>query len=515
MMTRPTRPATLFVALMLLCLATPGLIRIVSLAAAESPAADLRALWSAVAAGAGGETGRHQGFEERLEEGSAVVRWAKRFYAPIVDQTLDRGNARVVFGRKNWLFYRQAVDYVTGPPISSETASRRLELPAGGGDPTAAIVDFHRQLQAAGVELLVVPVPVKASLYPERLWQGADPFSLPNNPGFARFVAELESAGVRVHDLAPALLEAKREGRQLFLARDTHWTPGGMMLAAETVAAAVRGLPLWRELATDAEPFDQRHVEVAGAGDLDGMLAYAPWRRGRPERAVLTQVIATRTGQGPRSTKSPILLLGDSLTGVFSDPELGLGQRAGFAEQLAARLELPVDVIAMPAGGASRGRRALALRPRPLAGKRLVIWQLTQRDLMFAAEGWPTTPLPQGREDPGAVDAGRRFEVLAWLVETTRLPETMDYADCLIVSRFRRVDGALPGSGRNTVDDVLTLGWGIRDWRPTAAASYQPQTFFRLVLEPLPEEIDLERTCWLDTVGLKRRPWWIVEAERQ
>ncbi len=507
------RPATVFVAVMLLLLAGPGLMQTVSLLLAGDPAGELRALWSAAPADGGAGTGRNLGFEQRLEERSPVVRWAKRAYAPAVDEILDRGNARVVFGRKNWLFYRQAVDYVTGPPLGS-AAARRLGLP-GAGDPLTAIVDFHRQLEAAAVELMLVPVPVKASVYPERLWQGADPFALPNNPGFEGLVAELTADGVRVHDLGPALLAAKREGRQLFLAQDTHWTPEGMVLAAETVAAAVRSLPLWQELAAGTEPFDHRQVEFHGTGDLAGMLAYARWRPPPDARVVLTQVIATRRGQGPRSEQSPILLLGDSLTGVFSDPGLGLGGRGGFAEHLASRLELPIDVIAMPAGGASRGRRALALRPRPLAGKRLVIWQLTQRDLMFAAEGWPKTPLPPDRDAPGTGDVEERFEVLAWLVETTPLPEAMDYADCLIVSRFRRVDGRMPGSGGRTASDLMTLGWGIRDGRPTPAASFQPQSFFRLVLEPLPADVDLERSCWLDAVGLESRPWWIVEAERQ
>ena len=503
-----------FIFFMLIVLATPALMQALSLITADDPVAELRALWAGDVT-VTGDGGRHQDFEDRLEESSAITRWARRLWAPAVDQALDRGNARVVFGRRNWLFYRQAVDYVTGPPIGSGAASRRLEPPDTGAGPAAAIVDFHRQLQAAGVELLVVPVPVKPSLYPERLWQGTDPFALPNNPGYAGFVASLETAGVKVFDLGPTLLDAKREGRQLFLARDTHWTPGGMALAAETVAKAVRGLPLWPDLAAGAEPFDERQVEFEGAGDLAGMLAYAGAKPGRPERLVLTQTIATRSGLSPLSRESPILLLGDSLTAVFSDSRLGLGQRGGFAERLASRLRLPIDVIAMPAGGASRARRALALRPRPLAGKRLVIWQLTQRDLMFAAEGWPLVPLPPDRDDVVSAGDGERFEILAWLVETTRLPETMDYADCLIVSSFRRVDGAMPGSAQNTAGDVMTLGWGIRDWRPTPAASFEPQAFYRLVLEPLPESIDLERTCWLDTVGLEERPWWLVEAESQ
>lgn len=373
-----------------------------------------------------------EAFEERLESRSLIVRWARRLHAPLVDELLARGNAKVVFGRENWLFYRQAVDYVTGPPIASQRARRLLATPATGGDPLTAIVDFHRQLRTAGVELLLVPVPVKPTLYPERLWPGADPHGLPTNRGFSAFVAALERAGVQVIDLAPALLRAKREGLGLFLPRDTHWTPEAMALAARTVATKVEALPFWPTLAAAAEPFDHRQIAFAGHGDLYGMLAYAAWgRRARPMRFVLEQVIATPRGQGPRDESSPVLLLGDSFTNVFSSGTLALGHSGGFGEQLAARLGLPLDVIAMPAGGANRSREALALRPQPLRGKRLVIWQFTQRDLVFAAGGWALTPLAETAASPDGGAVGERsYEVLAWLEKTTRLPRRMDYADC-------------------------------------------------------------------------------------
>ena len=105
-----------------------------------------------------------------------------------------------------------------------------------------------------------MPVPVKPTLHPERLWEGADPFSLPNNRGFADFLAKLKTAGIQVLDLAPPLLAAKREGLSLFLPRDTHWTPETMALAAKAVATKVRSLPLWTSLAPSVEPFDHRQV---------------------------------------------------------------------------------------------------------------------------------------------------------------------------------------------------------------------------------------------------------------
>jgi len=214
-----------FVVLMLICLSAPPVLQALTELRNVGRIEAVHGLWNlATARLASAE------FEQRLSADSALVRWARRFHAPTVDAVLDRGNSRVVFGRRNWLFYREAVNYVTGPSIV-EGGTRRLATNSET-DPLSVIVDFHQQLQAAGVELLVVPVPVKATLYPERLWAGADAFSLPNNPGFGDFVAELEEAGIGVLDLAPALLAAKRQGASLFLPRDTHWTPEAVVGSA-------------------------------------------------------------------------------------------------------------------------------------------------------------------------------------------------------------------------------------------------------------------------------------------
>ena len=83
-----------------------------------------------------------QDFEERLETASLLVRTTRRWHAPMVDAILDRGNPKVVFGRKNWLFYREAVNYVTGSSIGSDRALRSSATPEALADPVATIVDF-------------------------------------------------------------------------------------------------------------------------------------------------------------------------------------------------------------------------------------------------------------------------------------------------------------------------------------------------------------------------------------
>ena len=106
-------------------------------------------------------------------------------------------------------------------------------------------------------------------------------------------------------------------------------------------------------------------------------------------------------GDGGRSWKpetgAAVLLLGDSYTNIFSAPEMGWGTSAGLAEHLAVELQQPLDQIARNADGAHATRQQLARELTAdkdrLAGKRVVIWQFTVREL--CSGDWPTIPLPR------------------------------------------------------------------------------------------------------------------------
>lgn len=506
----PSVAKRVFLVVMLLALSLPASIRILgTLAPSQAGSAEPGSARTGLVEPGLIERLRSRGeLERRLEDTSPIVRLARRAYAPWLDELANRGNHKVIFGRSNWLFFREAVEYVTGASIDPAMANV-----ADGDDPAAVIVDLDRQLRASNIDLLVVPAPVKATLHPERLWAGIDDDVFPNNAGYDAFIDRLRAAGVQVVDLTAPMIEAKRRGRAMFLARDTHWTPEGLGVAVETIAEAAMATAIGPSLASETSVFDRREVLFEGRGDLYDMLPYATWRRfARPMRFAVEQVIATEDGRGPISRGAPILLLGDSLTNVYSDPNLEMGQRGGLAERLAARLGQPIDVIAMPAGGATRSRRAWALRPAPLAGKRLVIWVFTQRDLLFSADGWQRVTLPTTeRVDIETKQEETTYDTVAWLRETTRLPAALDYADCLIVSRFRWVDGDRPGADRS----IDVVHWGVRDWKPTKTSKLRSKALYRLKLRPLPPDLDLESTCWYDEVGLTRQPLWAESMERQ
>ncbi len=106
---------------------------------------------------------------------------------------LGQGNEKAYPGRDGWLFYRADFDYVTGrgfldPTVLKRRATTGGDLKAPQPDPIKAIVHFRDQLAARGIALIVMPAPVKPSIYPEchsRRYAGRSP--VVQNPSFADF----------------------------------------------------------------------------------------------------------------------------------------------------------------------------------------------------------------------------------------------------------------------------------------------------------------------------------------
>ena len=345
-------------------------------------------------------------FEDTLERES----WLSEALLPPAQRALlvlGAGNEQVYPGRSGWLFFRPDFDYVTGPGfLRPEVLERRSRsgdawTPAPQPDPVAAITELATQLARRGIALVVLPAPVKPAVHPERFSPRANASGLGgaalDNPSFAAFVERLRAAGIEVVDIGPVLRDARADSRRdLYLARDTHWTPPTVELAARQLAAALQPhLP-------PAPPAGYRRVgvEVTGMGDLTAMLKLPDGARLYPAQRVRVQRVlqADRRAWEPRAD-AEVLLLGDSFTNVYSQPDLGWGEGAGLAEQLSYELQRPVDRIAINAGGAWSARDRLAAELRRgndrLAGKRVVVYEFAAREL--TSGDWRRIELPEPR----------------------------------------------------------------------------------------------------------------------
>ena len=137
--------------------------------------------------------------EKSIESASVVSEWLLPRVQSVLTGKLHGGNEQVYPGRDAWLFYRPDVDYITGPPFLDPARMRhRAHVDRVQPDPVEAVVDFRNQLSARGIDLVVMPVPMKPGIDARKFSIRADESVPLQNTSFLEFKTRLESAGVRV-----------------------------------------------------------------------------------------------------------------------------------------------------------------------------------------------------------------------------------------------------------------------------------------------------------------------------
>lgn len=305
----------------------------------------------------------------------------------------------VISGREDWLFFAPELRHLSLGRFWGEAAvevSRATDPSAA--DPVPAILDFKAQLDRVGVELLFVPVPAKAAIYPQYL-PGADPASTISRSKridvFDRELLQiLTDQGVPVLDLTPVFLE-HRGDEPFYCRHDTHWSPRACKVTARHIVEAL-GEKAWMAAAREAAAVESKmkveEQEVAIRGDLWLQL---PEPRPAQERLTVERVGTT----GPAGLEalepwreSPVLLLGDSHTLVFHAGDDLHATGGGLADHLALQLGFPVDLIGVRGSGATPARVNLLRRRDSLAGKKWVIWCLSVREYT-EGQGWKKVPI--------------------------------------------------------------------------------------------------------------------------
>ena len=429
-------------------------------------------------------------YEDALEERSRVGAFIRPRVQRALTEQLGAGNEQVYCGRSGWLFFRPSVDHLTGPGLVDEqelawAADRGDELrEPRQSDPLPAILQFRDQLASRGIELLLVPVPVKAAVYPELLSGRyvADGKAL-SNPSFADFLAELADRKVRVFDPTPLIADAKENRGELqYLRTDTHWTPRAVDLVADRLATTVRGL-------VDLEPADSvrytsKAATISNTGDLTEMLELPTLF---PPQEVRIDVVRNDDGTLWRRRSAKVLLLGDSFTNIYSQEGLGWGAGAGLAERLSYHLQQPVDTLVRNDDGAVATRlllsREVAREPDRLAGVQLVIWEFAAREL--SAGDWRLVVMenaPPPEAEFIVPPRGTTIIVEGTVAALAEMPDPRKapYADYIVGLHLVDVtsDEILEG------DQALVFAWAMRHRRLTAGAAYRVGQRLRLELRP-------------------------------
>jgi alginate O-acetyltransferase complex protein AlgJ len=312
----------------------------------------------------------------------------------------EKAGLAVVAGRDGWLFLAAELRHIGVGRFWGDDAPKvsRAARPEDA-DPLPAILDFHRQLAAAGIELIVVPVPPKALIYPEMLSDrvSADKDTPPPrlDASLREFLQVLRAAGVKVIDLVPEFLANRfHKDGALYCKTDSHLSGNGCVLAARKIGEEVRDRPYLAAAPAAEATQEWRTIEIPG--DLRQATAGPNAAKERvPLRFVGRRVQGTLVPlQDDRA--SPIVVLGDSSDLVFHAGDDMLATGAGLPDQLALQLGVTVDVAAVRGSGATAARinlmRRAAADRNYLKGKRLVIWCFTARDFT-EGDGWRKVPV--------------------------------------------------------------------------------------------------------------------------
>ncbi len=373
-------------------------------------------------------------FEDTLKEQS----WFEQRLRPLMQQFLLRAvrdtGSKAIMGRDGWLFYRPDARYVVEPDRpDSNDQGKWVQPPSGTRQDSVvrAIMRFRDQLKERGIELLVLPLPGKPSIYPDMLWRTDAARGEGVYSPTLEFILKLQMQGVKTVDLFTGFSRVRDENRSgsLYLARDTHWTPVGARLAAQAVARELHSLG-WAPRPT--RRFHTKNVRVRRYGDILEMLQDHGERNLVGEVVECEQVVDEAAGlimssdmERPGTFRYPgepasILILGDSFLRIFQnrepqslgeivrntdDPVLESGGdektngrllpgSAGFLSHLAISLSAPVDFIVSDGGAATDVRRSLSTNPEILEGKKVVIWEFVERDIQLGQAGWLDVPLP-------------------------------------------------------------------------------------------------------------------------
>ncbi len=308
-----------------------------------------------------------------------------------------------VRGSDGWLFLANELRHLSVGPFWGDAAPAvsRAGKPEYA-DPMPAIVNFHEQLKKAGIELMLVPVPPKAVIYPEKISDLVKAGSAPpprldvHHQAFYRL---LRAKGVPVIDLHP-LLSAHRFDKEgtAYCRTDTHWSGRACVLAARHMAKAIKTRDWYAAVPKAKIEQETREVEITG--DLLRVLKDDAGDKPPPERLPL-RFVGTKGEAGldplARDLNSPVLVLGDSHGLVFHAGGDMHASGAGLADQLSYELGFAVDVLAVRGSGATPARISLYRRSLTdenyLDGKKLIIWCFAAREFTEST-GW--RPLPIG-----------------------------------------------------------------------------------------------------------------------
>jgi alginate O-acetyltransferase complex protein AlgJ len=322
--------------------------------------------------------------------------WQQKFVNELAakSRAAQSENAAVIAGVDGWFFLSSDIRFLSVCQFWGADAAKvsRAHKPEST-DPIPAIVDFHDQLKRRGIDLLLMPVPPKAAIYPEKILPDVDLHGETAAPYLARFYDELRKRGLDVVDLAAVFLQNRTsEHGPVFCKTDSHWSGFGCLLAAQTIKEKIHEKLAGQPRKNYAAEWKETTIK----GDL-GELAGPKTKKLEPEKIAVRTISDKETGAATTPDPNcPLLIIGDSHTLVFHD---FLAEKSGLLDQLAYENGFAPDLIGTRGSGATSVRVSLYRHARKdpdyLAKKKLIVWCFAAREFTESDQGWDKVPVAQ------------------------------------------------------------------------------------------------------------------------
>ena len=427
-------------------------------------------------------------FEKNLETALFAETPRKLTQSTLSLSPLKEGNRNVRIGKDGWLFLDDAIESLTGQgPFHDEPFPFKKD----GNSPVDAIKRFADQLDNFGARLILVSIPSKAMIYPEKINHNIKgPIS---HPDAQRLVSELNSLpNLDVLDITRSLFNLKKE-KKVFLKQDTHWTPEAMEEAAKIIANHIKSM----DINIDKVNLNPKQKEGRKAyGDLVEKINI--WDGAFNQESVIAKPIKGNT----RDRNSEIILLGDSFTNIYSSNEgLGWGNNAGLPEHIASNVGTPIDVISINGGGATEVRKKLAQRrgsSEDMKNKKVVIWAITCRDLFLSQEqcidrniSWENVSFDKRPLEKKPKN--NKITIRAKLIGKPKIPDPNQttYKDLLYGADYEIIEtisGQVPEEGKK----IAIVNWAFKNRVLLPSANYEIGSVRNLQLMPFEEMKDLQ-----------------------
>jgi len=270
------------------------------------------------------------------------------------------------------------------------------EVAANGTNPIPSMVEFHELLSEKGIDLIIVPIPAKASIYPDKLAEG---FSANAAPALSPYNGEMRTAGLTVIDLDPLMKTWRTENpeRKIYCEQDAHFSPFACEMIASSLASELEGVKQAAGEALGKSAVSTIQIEGDQVKD-------SPWESeiGSEE---LTITYAGMKGAGSSTTpltpsdESPVLLLGDSHTLVFQEGKsAGMHCKgAGLFDHISTSVGYPLDLVGVRGSGLMQARKQLFYKAVEIDAywekKEVVIWVFSVREFTQSVDKIISVPL--------------------------------------------------------------------------------------------------------------------------